>query len=185
MLILGGARSGKSSCATRIANDCFRSPVLLATAEALDAEMTSRIRQHVADRPAHWTCIEEPIDLAAAYARIPSTCDGVVLDCLTLWASNVLIRDGGLDATTSAAADRALQLRLDAFWAAVSADPRPLIMVSNEVGLGIVPPTPLGRLFRDESGRMNQLLAARVDEVVFVVSGLEMVLKGRRDEWKR
>lgn len=174
MLILGGARSGKSAASLRLAESRFTTPCIIATAEALDGEMAERIRRHKAERSARWSCIEEPVDLAAALYRLPKTTDGIVLDCLTVWASNVLIREGAA----------AVETRLAEFLDAYKLDPRPMICVSNEVGLGIVPPTPLGREFRDVAGRMNQRVAAIASDVVFKVSGLEWVLKGSPELWK-
>jgi adenosylcobinamide kinase/adenosylcobinamide-phosphate guanylyltransferase len=166
-LVLGGARSGKSSYATRTAETIFRIPVYVATAEPFDGEMAERIRRHRAARCRRWKCIEEPLDLAGALRRIPARSDGVLVDCVTVWLSNVLVREG----------DAAVEKRCKALLAAVRTVRKDLIIVSNEVGMGIVPDSLLGRNFRDAAGRLNQDLAAAADTVVFVAAGIPMILK--------
>jgi len=171
MLVFGGARSGKSSLAGRLAETRFKHPLYLATAEGLDAEMAERIRLHRKARSARWLCVEEPLDIARVIAHPPKGCDGILLDCLTLWLSNILHKEG-----EKAPASRKRQLT-----AALKATPVPVILVSNEVGMGIVPEHELGRKFRDLAGWLNQDVAAVADTVVFAVAGLPMVLKGRID----
>lgn len=163
-LVLGGARSGKSAHAERLAEASGRAPVYLATATAGDAEMAERIRRHRTRRGNRWTTIEEPLDLVDGLAACG---EGrvVVVDCLTLWLSNLI--DAGRDA--DAEGDR-LALALDDLAG-------PAILVSNEVGLGIVPDNALARGFRDAAGRLNQKVAAAVERVVFVAAGLAMTLK--------
>jgi adenosylcobinamide kinase / adenosylcobinamide-phosphate guanylyltransferase len=169
-LILGGVRSGKSREALRVAallppgfRGCF-----LATAQALDADMQARIARHQAERPQGWTTVEEPYDIAGACERLAGRCDVIVLDCLTLWVSNLLLR-GDKDAVILDAADslarRAALHRLS------------LIMVSNEVGAGVHPPTQIGLRFRDLLGEVNQRLAAASDRVTYMVAGIPMVIK--------
>lgn len=162
-LFLGGARSGKSRLAEAAAEACEGPLVYVATAEAGDAEMADRIARHRADRGNRWETIECPIDLADAIAARP---DAVVLvDCLTLWLSNLML--GGHDVARHG---RAL--------VEVMAGRRaPFFLVSNEVGLGLVPETPLGRAFRDEAGRLNQMVAASADSVTFVAAGLALRMK--------
>lgn len=189
-LILGGARSGKSREAERRAADSGLEVCVIATAEAGDAEMTARIRHHQRQRPAHWRTIEAPLALSAALRThaAPQRC--IVVDCLTLWLTNLLFASGELAAGAcgdAAVFDPALldidaampQLRAEreALLACLPTLPGRIVLVANEVGLGLVPPTPLGRLFRDEAGRLNQAVAAVCDEVVFVAAGLPLRLK--------
>ncbi|MBU3078683.1 bifunctional adenosylcobinamide kinase/adenosylcobinamide-phosphate guanylyltransferase [Sphingomonas quercus] len=167
-LILGGARSGKSRYAQALAETEPGDPVYVATAQALDGEMAGRILRHRADRGARWTTIEAPLDLAAALDGCRGQGEGAVLvDCLTLWASNLLLAEHNADQATAA------------LLAAGAALGRPLILVANEVGLGIVPDNALARRFRDIAGAMNQRIAAAADQVTFVAAGLPLVLKGQ------
>ncbi len=172
MLVLGGARSGKSRFAQQLAERRWKRPLYLATAEAGDAEMALRIRKHRRARGARWRCLEEPLAVPAALAGIPAGVDGVLVDCLTLWLSNVLLKEG----------PGAIEKRSQALLKAVKGFRRELVLVNNEVGLGIVPEHRLGREFRDHAGRLNQALAAVVDTVVLVVAGLPLVLKGQLPE---
>jgi adenosylcobinamide kinase/adenosylcobinamide-phosphate guanylyltransferase len=166
-LILGGARSGKSTFAEQLAQERFQRPVYLATAECTDPEMAARIATHRARRGPHWRCVEEPLDLAGALQKLPPDCDGVLVECLTTWLANVLVKEG----------ETAVESRRQTLRAALTAASRPLILVSNEVGLGIVPEYPLGRQFRDLAGWLNQELAREAREVAFLVAGLPMWLK--------
>jgi len=160
-LVLGGARSGKSSFAERLVTGTDR--IYLATAEGRDAEMAARIADHQIARGAGWRTIEAP-RLAAADLR---DLDGaVLLDCLTLWLSNAM----EVEADWMAEADALLDL--------LAKRTQDTVMVSNELGMGLVPDTSLGRRFRDAQGRLNQMAAARADRVVFVAAGLPLVLKG-------
>ena len=165
-LVLGGACSGKSAFAQKAAeNAAVRGrPVLIATGQAFDDEMAQRIARHQADRGESWTTVEAPLALAEALGALPADAVAVV-DCLTLWLSNLML------------AERDVEAACEALVAAVSACPARLWLVSNEVGLGIVPETPLGRRFRDEAGRLHQRLAAAVDEVYFVTAGLALRMK--------
>jgi adenosylcobinamide kinase/adenosylcobinamide-phosphate guanylyltransferase len=169
-LILGGVRSGKSREALRMAAllPAGSRGGFLATAQALDADMQARIARHQAERPQGWTTVEEPYDIARACERSAGRFDVVVLDCLTLWVSNLLLR-GDKDAAILDAADAlaryATLRRLT------------LIMVSNEVGAGVHPPTEIGLRFRDVLGEVNQRLAAAVDRVTYMVAGIPMVIK--------
>jgi adenosyl cobinamide kinase/adenosyl cobinamide phosphate guanylyltransferase len=163
-LVLGGARSGKSRYALNLAMASTPPWVYIATAEALDDEMRTRIAEHKSARGQEWSTIEAPIDLAAAMASAPASAP-VVVDCLTLWLSNLMIGHHEID---EAAKDfeKALDRRL-----------APTILVSNEVGLGVVPETPLGRAFRDRAGSLHQRIAARAGRVVFMVAGMPMTVK--------
>ena len=162
-LVLGGARSGKSRLAEALLAAHPPPWLYLATAQAFDAEMRARIATHVARRPPGWTTIETPHDLPAAldaYPRAP-----VLVDCLTLWLSNLLLLGRDLDAASGDLL-RAL------------ARPAPTVLVSNEVGLGIVPDNALARAFRDAAGLLNQRVAAQADHVALVAAGLPLWLKG-------
>jgi adenosylcobinamide kinase/adenosylcobinamide-phosphate guanylyltransferase len=161
-LFLGGARSGKSRIAQAAAEAFPGRLTYLATGQAGDAEMAARIAHHRAERGPRWQTVECPIALADAVAAVT---DGIVMiDCLTLWLSNLML--GGHDIADHTAALRA----------ALAATRRPVMIVSNEVGLGIVPEHPLGRAFRDEAGRLNQAVAADADRVFFVAAGLVLPL---------
>lgn len=166
-LITGGARSGKSRRAQALAESLAPERVYLATGQAFDAEMADRIARHQADRGAGWTTIEAPIDVAP-HLHQPGKV--VLLDCLTLWVSNLLHerKEGPLDADFTALAD------------AVQAAPNPVILVTNEVGLGIVPLNPLARRFRDEAGFLGQRLAELCDRVELVALGQVLTLKETR-----
>jgi len=173
-LVLGGARSGKSRFASQLAEGTFKKPLYLATAEALDAEMAERIKLHKKARGSRWLCVEEPLEIASVICRPPKACDGILLDCLTLWLTNVLMKEG----------EKAVKPRMGSLIAALKAAKVPVILVSNEVGMGIVPESKLGRVFRDLAGWLNQDVAAVADTVVFVVAGLPMVLKGNAQLFK-
>ncbi|MCW8919414.1 MAG: bifunctional adenosylcobinamide kinase/adenosylcobinamide-phosphate guanylyltransferase [Gammaproteobacteria bacterium] len=168
-LILGGARSGKSALAEQRAADSGLEVVYIATAEARDAEMSERIAHHRACRPGHWLSIEEPRQLAATLRQQAAPHRCLLVDCLTLWLSNLL-----------AAGEAVFAEEREALLAQLPQLPGQLILVSNEVGLGIVPMGELTRRFCDESGRLHQAVAARCERVTFVTAGLPMILKGER-----
>ena len=163
-LVLGGARSGKSVHAEALI-EAAGGGVYLATAEALDAEMQDRIRRHRARRGARWTTREEPLAIAAALADRTLAACPVLVDCLTFWLSNLIAADRDIERETDALVDALAQRRA------------PVVLVANEVGLGIVPENALARRFRDAAGRLNQGIAARADRVVFMAAGLPLVLK--------
>jgi adenosylcobinamide kinase/adenosylcobinamide-phosphate guanylyltransferase len=162
-LVLGGARSGKSVYAERLLAKYAGQWVYLATAQPIDDEMKSRIAEHQLRRGEGWHTIEAPIALVDVLNR--ESAQPVLVDCLTLWLTNLTL--GGHDI---AAAIAGLE-------AALSRRQGPTILVSNEVGMGIIPQTPLGRLFRDDAGRLNQRMAARAEHVVFIIAGLPLTLK--------
>ncbi len=164
-LVLGGARSGKSRYAETLVHEAGGG-VYLATAQALDAEMEARIARHRADRGAGWTTVEEPLELGAALVRCAQEGQPILVDCMTLWLSNLM------------GAERSIEGETARLLAALKNLPVPAILVSNEVGLGIVPDNTLARAFRDEAGRLNQAVAAVADRVVFLAAGLPLVLKG-------
>ena len=171
-LVLGGARSGKSTHAEKLATASLhgappRQAVYLATAQAGDVEMATRIVAHRARRGANWTTIEEPLKLDEALASAAAHGQPVLVDCLTLWLSNVMLGGGDVDQ----AADDLVR--------ALEGVAVPVVLVSNEVGLGVVPDTPLGRAFRDAQGRLNMRMAERADRVVLMTAGLPLTLKDR------
>ena len=178
-LITGGARSGKSRFAETLAaqgqNVCY-----IATAEALDEEMAQRIAQHRARRPAHWTTLEAPRDLATALVGLGHI-DTVLVDCLSLWTSNRLLALGDDEASGWWQAVAALEATLTAELRAVLALARQsgwdLLFVTNEVGFGLVPSSRLGRAFRDLLGRLGQVVAAEADAVYLVVAGLAVEIR--------
>ena len=175
ILILGGARSGKSALAETLARQLGRDAVLyVATAEAGDTEMAERIARHRAQRPPTWRTLERSLDVAPAILKQAGAAAVILLDCMTLLASNVVLAAGD----DGDAAEARLQQEVDALLAASERLDATVIIVSNEVGLGLVPPYPLGRVYRDVLGRANQRLARAADHVYFLVAGLPMTLKG-------
>ena len=174
-LILGGARSGKSSHAQKLAAEQGKSVLYVATAEARDKEMAARIAAHRAERPAHWRTLEAPLDVGAGIRANIGAADVVLIDCLTLLASNVIAPMP--ENVSYEDAERALMEEIEGLIAAYSESAARWILISNEVGLGLVPPYPLGRRYRDALGRANQHLAKTADEVLFMVAGLQMTLK--------
>lgn len=174
-LILGGARSGKSTYAQNMA-EAMNVPVLfVATAIAFDEEMAARIRKHQEERPAGWQTLEAQQQVGEAVQASGFTGPVVLLDCLTLLANNVILPLP--DAETGNAAQEALDAEIDGLLTAYEASQSEWIIVSNEVGLGLVPPYPLGRVYRDALGRANQRLAQVADRVLFMVAGLPMIVK--------
>ena len=167
-LILGGARSGKSALGERLASDCGREVIYVATAQALDDEMAQRIAHHRAARPAQWACVEEPLALADALRRHACEDRCLLVDCLTLWLSNLLLAADGVR----------FERERDALLTLLPALPGDIVLVGNEVGHGIVPMGALSRRFVDESGRLHQSVAAKCERVLLVVAGLPLVLKG-------
>lgn len=176
-LILGGARSGKSRYAERVAPQLGRRVLYVATAQAGDAEMAARIVAHRAARPADWTTVEAPSETGRMIQRLEAEYDVVLLDCVTLLAANVVSRLS--EPIGESAAEAALNVEIDGLLEAYRARPASWLVISNEVGLGLVPPYPLGRVYRDALGRANQRLAAAADNVLFMVAGLALVVKGR------
>ena len=162
-LVLGGARSGKSRFAEALLGRVAAPWTYIATAQAFDDEMRARIAEHRRRRDARWHAVEAPLDLTGA---IRAASGPVLVDCLTLWLSNLLL--GGHDV------DRAG----DALEAALAGRAQPTVLVSNEVGLGVVPDNALARRFRDHAGRLHQRIAAQADLVVFMVAGLPIHVKG-------
>lgn len=164
-LVLGGARSGKSRFAEQLARESGLVRVYLATATAGDDEMRARIAHHRAQRGEDWRTVEEPLALVDVLTREAGEGRVVLVDCLTLWLSNLMHASRDVEAETKALAEWLRDTR------------HPVLLVSNEVGLGLVPETPLGRDFRDAQGRLNQAIAAAVPNVAFVAAGLPLWLK--------
>lgn len=175
--VLGGARSGKSSWALRYGENLrgFNKHYYVATAEALDEEMKERIYRHRKERSDVWQTIEEPVNLSLVLSKLNQKGTIVLIDCLTLWLSNVLLKDK--DNLKRLVED--LEREISSFK---ETEEKWLIILSNEVGLGIVPESPLGRLFRDKAGWLNQRMAGIADEVYFIIAGQSLLLKGRTIE---
>jgi adenosylcobinamide kinase / adenosylcobinamide-phosphate guanylyltransferase len=165
LLVLGGARSGKSRYAETRISTAVGEPVYIATGQAFDDEMVQRIARHGEDRGPGWRTIEAPLDLPAAIIAESGNRAAVLVDCLTLWTTNLLLAELDVEDAT------------DRLLAALRSHSGPIALVSNEVGLGIVPDNALARRFRDAAGRMNQAVAATVDEVQFIAAGLPLTLK--------
>lgn len=183
-LVLGGARSGKSAYAESL----FTGPeaVYVATAEAVDDEMRDRIARHRARRGGGWITVEAPLDLAgvlcsARRARAPNGSGGVLVDCLTVWLGNLVHAGRDVDREAGSLLESLAPAAPEAEAPAAPEAPVPVVLVANEVGLGVVPDNPMARAFRDHAGRLNQALAGRADRVVFVAAGIPLVLKPGRD----
>lgn len=171
-LVLGGARSGKSTHAEKLATGALHGlaphpAVYIATAEAGDVEMATRIMAHRARRGVGWTTIEEPLKLADALEAAFAHGQPVLVDCLTLWLSNLMHAGADVDQAT------------DELLRSLDSHSPPVVFVSNELGLGLVPETPLGRSFRDAMGRMNMRVAAHAHRVIFMAAGLPLIMKDR------
>jgi adenosylcobinamide kinase/adenosylcobinamide-phosphate guanylyltransferase len=162
--VIGGARSGKSAYAESLVKGA-EVPVYIATAEQIDGEMSERIALHRQRRGAHWRTVEEPIQLAAAVALADERSSFVLVDCLTVWLNNLLFHEENIDAHLSALTETLAETKGH------------IVLVANEVGLGIVPDNALARHFRDVAGRVNQAMARIADEVVFMAAGLPTQLK--------
>lgn len=165
-LVLGGAASGKSAWAENLVLGGTQTPVYLATAQAWDAEMQAKIERHRLSRGQGWHTVEAPLELTPALAQADAT-QAVLLDCATLWLTNHLLADRDLDLAAAGLLD------------VLAACAAPVVVVSNEVGYGIVPDNALSRRFRQAQGELNQKLAAQAELVVAVMAGLPLVLKGR------
>lgn len=168
VFITGGARSGKSAFAEKLAGELAGKRAYLATAQALDPEMAARIEKHRKDRDLAWDTYEEPLAVAELLKKLSSRYDVVLLDCLTLWLSNVMAHTDG---------DAVVSLRSDELVAAINDFSGVCIIVSNEVGLGIVPDNALARRFRDLAGILNQRVALTADDVYFTAAGIPVKIK--------
>jgi adenosylcobinamide kinase/adenosylcobinamide-phosphate guanylyltransferase len=181
VLILGGARSGKSSHAQSLALELAGPRVLyLATAEGRDDEMRARIAAHRADRPAGWRTLEAPLLSGLPCGPAVEDAQVVLLDCMTLLATNAIFAGAGGEGSgepSAAEAEAAVAREVEALLKAYRASGASWIVVSNEVGMGLVPPYPLGRSYRDALGRANQAVAAAADRVILMVAGLPLKVK--------
>lgn len=169
-LILGGARSGKSRHAEALVEEAAGNGLYIATAAAGDGEMAERIRHHRDRRGSFWTTVEEPLHLAHAIEAHALPGRPILVDCLTLWLSNLMLEGRAIDAATQG------------LVAALEESAVPVVLVANEVGQGIVPDNALARAFRDHAGRMNQRIAEVADRVVMMVAGLPMTVKGEETD---
>jgi len=167
ILVLGGSRSGKSSWALRYVEENYQPCFFIATAEVMDEEMAERVRLHKESRSPAWKLIEEPMDIDNALETDCIHAEAVLIDCMTVWLSNILLKRGKEE--VSAYQNRLLEV--------LSRRRQAVIIVSNEVGSGIVPEHPLGREFRDLAGMLNQKLAAIADRVVLTVAGIPVNIK--------
>ena len=165
-LVLGGVRSGKSRYAQQLAG-LSRRVVFIATAKISDDEMRRKIERHREDRPKEWITLEEPIELAQVLTQHQSSCDVILIDCLTIFAANLLEAEGG-----------AIDGKVAALCEALQQTECAVVLVSNEVGSGVVPAYPLGRRYRDLLGEINQSIARVADDVILMVAGLPLALKG-------
>jgi adenosylcobinamide kinase/adenosylcobinamide-phosphate guanylyltransferase len=168
--ILGGARSGKSAYAQRLAEKHGGRVTFIATATAGDDEMRTRIARHRSERSSAWSTYEIPHGIAASLQDHPFQADVVLLECITLLVSNLLLLD-------ESAASTQVEAEIDGLLAAIQNHPAEWIVVSNEVGLGLVPSTPLGRIYRDLLGRANRELAAHADKVIWMVAGIPVPIE--------
>jgi adenosylcobinamide kinase / adenosylcobinamide-phosphate guanylyltransferase len=174
--ILGGARSGKSSYAQKLAEESGKSVTFLATAQALDEEMSARIQKHRAERLPHWETLEIPLGIASHVKQIKS--EVVILDCITLLLTNILMQFVKDDLADEASFMQAVQHETEELLSTIRKSNQHWLIVSNEVGLGLVPPYQMGRAYRDGIGWANQRLAREAEKVIFMVAGIPMVVKG-------
>lgn len=165
-LVLGGARSGKSAFAEKMVLESGLKPVYIATSQIWDDEMRSRVDAHIARREDVWTCVEEPLELEAALLGADQPGNAILVDCLTLWLTNLMMAEADIPA------------RFLSLIEQIGAAKAPIVLVTNEVGLGIVPENKMARAFRDYAGRLHQDIAAISNEVYFVAAGLPLQMKG-------
>jgi len=166
--IIGGARSGKSTYAIKWAKECGENVTFIATAQALDSEMKKRIKLHQQERPANWKTLEEPRQVAALLEKESKCLEVIIIDCLTLLVSNLMVEKP----------DKEVEQEAKDIIKVIRKNNLRAFIVSNEVGLGIVPNNELARKFRDLAGRVNQIFAHEADEVFFMASGLPLKIKG-------
>ena len=171
ILITGGCRSGKSRYALNYADQHFSKKLYLATCEVLDEEMARRVENHKKMRGREWQTVEEPIEIIDKIRQYGNEVEVVLMDCLTLWLSNLLLKWDD---------DSKIMEEIDRFTHTIKGSQTSLILVSNEVGMGIVPADPLSRRFRDLTGIANQKIAEMADTVIFMVSGIPLFLKGEK-----
>jgi len=170
--ILGGARSGKSSYALKLAREYGGKVAFIATCQPLDAEMKKRIGLHKKSRPTQWQTFEEPKDAASLLKKIGAKFDSIIIDCLTLLICNLMMDNQG---------EAAVEKKLKDMLNTLDKIKAQAIIVSNEVGLGLVPANKLGREFRDIAGKANQIVASKANKVLFMVAGLPMIIKEKEE----
>jgi len=180
VLITGGVRSGKSSFAEKLAGSIGRKVAFIATAQVLDEEMTERIAAHQSNRPKHWETHEEPYQVAQVIQKVGEKTEVVLIDCLTLLVSN-LMQDYQERLPNQNLTDSIIGEIKEIIREAAQCPAR-VIIVSNEVGLGVVPANPMGRFFRDILGQVNQIIASSSDQVYLMVAGIPLLIKGKSDE---
>jgi adenosylcobinamide kinase/adenosylcobinamide-phosphate guanylyltransferase len=180
VLMIGGARSGKSRLAEDRAEKSAGPVAYIATAGVFDDEMAQRVKTHRERRPGEWLTVEERLDLSAALARVPRHYAAVIVDCLTLWLANLLLEryEEGMTQAALSVLESDIHIQLEEFCFLARQSPFQTIVVANEVGCGIVPESSLGRVFRDIAGRANQYLASQADCVCLAVAGLPLYVKG-------
>lgn len=175
ILILGGSRSGKSSQAVELAKSFKKRAAFIATCAFLDNEMTKRIKKHRCSRPKQWRLIEEPIDIQRVLIDIQKKYDVVIVDCMGLWISNFLVDN---------LEDKEIEKKINGLLTSISKINIAVILVSNEVGGGIVPDNLLARRFRDLVGLANQMIAKKADDVIFMQAGIPLIIKGEKTNAK-
>jgi adenosylcobinamide kinase / adenosylcobinamide-phosphate guanylyltransferase len=176
--ILGGVRSGKSSYAQKLAEESGKSVTFIATAQALDEEMSARIKKHQVDRPTEWTTLEIPQSIASYLREHAAQTDIYLLDCITLLTNNIFMQFVENDLVNEEKAKQALENEIIELLTYIHEHEEEWIIISNEVGLGLVPPYQMGRVYRDLLGWINQSFANKADTVLFMVAGIPMVVKG-------
>lgn len=172
IFILGGARSGKSTYAVNLAKSYGKRIVFIATCIPGDSEMKQRIKLHKKSRPATWRVIEEPINIDSTLAKVKARCDAILIDCLGLFISNLMAAETN---------DRTIQRKVWRMIKEIKKRSTDVIVVSNEVGMGIVPDNPTARRFRDLLGRANQVFAQNADTVIMMHAGIPTIIKGEKD----
>jgi len=182
VFITGGVRSGKSSFAEKLARNLGQKIAFIATAQSLDKEMEDRIAQHRANRPVHWETYEEPYQVAQVIQKVreKTEVEVILLDCLALLVSN-LMQNYQQDSSNNGLAEKIIW-KINEITSEATQCSATVIIVSNEVGLGLVPANPMGRFFRDILGKANQIIASSSDEVYLMVAGIPLLIKGKSDE---
>jgi adenosylcobinamide kinase/adenosylcobinamide-phosphate guanylyltransferase len=181
ILVLGGSRSGKSEFAEKIAADTNKRVAYIATAAICDEEMAERVRLHQERRPGNWVTVEEKIDVPGVLAKYGQG-DVLLLDCVTVWITNLLLEQQHSDLKSASMKNEQHILEQVARISEAVENGADLIVVSSEVGLGLIPEYPLGRVFRDLAGKANQLLALKADSVFLLVAGIPMEIKSDRQK---
>ncbi len=172
IFILGGARSGKSNYAVNLAKSRGKRVVFIATCIPADSEMKQRVELHKKSRPATWRLVEEAVDIDSALRKAKTGCDAILIDCMGLFISNLMAVESS---------DKKIEEKVRQVIGQIKKSASDVIVVSNEVGMGIVPDNPLARRFRDLLGRVNQMIAKEADKVIMMYAGIATVIKGEKD----